>query len=64
MVIFSGLGTLCFWVVTLLSEPCVAGLVIFVCRINEHFSPVELSAADSFTHLVPRDRGRKIMWIY
>ena len=26
-----------------------------MCRSKEHFSPVELSVSDSFTHLVPRD---------
>ena len=62
MDIFSELGTLCFWVVTLLSAPCVFGLIIFVCRIKEHFSQLELSAPDSFTHLVPRDTeaGREL----
>ena len=38
-----------------MSAPCIVGLIILFSRSEEHFSPVELSAPDSFTHLVPRD---------
>ena len=54
---FSELGTLCFLGCHVVVRALYCWAYHFVCRSKEHFTPVELSASDSFTHLVPRDRG-------